>query len=271
MTLWAAIALGALQGLTEFLPVSSSGHLVVARAVLGLRAPGATLEVWLHLGTLVALVLGYRRPLVRLATAFGPGGAAASRSAFRALALASLPAAAVGLLARHALEANFSSLQATAAGLIATSCLLASLLFLGDGAQADAKTSVDAAAPVRPPSPGAVRALVIGLAQAAALLPGLSRSGATIAVGRWLGLGGADAASFSFLLSIPAVLGAAALELGGHGLGAVWNAPALAGAVTAALTGSVALRLVQRLVGHGGLALFAPYTLCLAALLVGRL
>lgn len=265
MTLWTGIALGALQGATEFLPVSSSGHLVVARALLGVSPPGATLEVWLHLGTLVAVLIGYGRPLVRMLRDLGPKGAPRGRGAFLALALASVPAAAVGLLARHALEASFASTQAAAAGLIATSCLLTSLLFLpeGPGLQGEAASAA--------PAPGPGRALVIGFAQAAALLPGLSRSGATIVAGRWLGLGGAEAASFSFLLSLPAVLGAALVEFGGHGLATVWSTAGIAGAATAAATGYMALRLVQRLVGRGGLALFAPYTLCLAALVIGRL
>lgn len=265
MTVWAGIALGALQGATEFLPISSSGHLVVARALLGVAPPGASLETWLHLGTLVAVVLGYSGPLGAILRGLAPGGAARPRASLLALVVASVPAAVLGLLARNALESTFNSPNAAAAGLLATSCLLTSLLFVGrrpaEGADAGAG---------EPPAPGLGRALLIGIAQALALMPGLSRSGSTIVAGRWLGLSGSDAASFSFLLSLPAVLGAAVLELGGHGLGAVWTVPGIAGAVTSAGVGYVALRLVQRLVQNDRLALFAPYTLAVAALVIGR-
>jgi undecaprenyl-diphosphatase len=261
VTVWTGVALGALQGLTEFLPVSSSGHLVLARALLGLRSPGASLEAWLHLGTLAAVVTAYRRSLGTLARAVRPGGDAATRVARRglvALGVASLPAAVVGLGGRTALEATFAAPGVVAAGLVATSCVLASLAFAPTGGAAQGAGEV--------PAPPTVAAVVVGLAQAAALVPGVSRSGATIAAARWLGLGPEQAAAFSFVLSIPAVAGAAALELAGHGASQLVAAPALAGAATAGAVGYAALAVVRRMLVRDRLWLFAPYTLAAAAL-----
>jgi undecaprenyl-diphosphatase len=251
-----------LQGLTEFLPVSSSGHLVAARALLGAHAPGAALEVWLHLGSLLPVVVVYRAELVALARGLDGREGGRGRSALLALALASLPAALFGLLARHALEAAFDAPSVAAIGLLGTTALLASLRFL--------PRSVRAPTP-GVPDPGPLRALAIGCAQALALVPGLSRSGSTIAAGRWLGLDPATAAAFSFLLSIPAVLGAALLEAVGHGSGGVPAMPALAGFAAAALSGYLALWAVRRLLDRGRLDLFAPYTLVVAVAILWRL
>lgn len=249
-----------MQGLTEFLPVSSSGHLVAARALVGAQAPGAALEVWLHLGTLVPVVAVYRQALVTMVGACLGRGDGRGRSFLFALALGSLPAAVVGLAARSALEAAFASPDAAAAGLLATTLGLGSMAFLAPARRGPARTVVPAG-----------RAVLIGCAQALALAPGLSRSAATIVAGRWLGLGPEDAAAFSFLLSIPAVLGAALVEGLGHGLSALAPLPAAAGFAAAAASGGAALWAVRRLLARGRLAWFAPYTLALAVAVLWRL
>jgi len=263
MGIAAALALGVLQGATEFLPVSSSGHLVLARALLGVHTPGAVLEAWLHLGTLAAVLAVFGGQVRTLAGAASADRARSrpARRALLALAVGSVPAAALGLAARTGLEAAFASPRSAAFGLLATTCVLVSMRFSPLGLPAG--TAGD------PPQPGAWRALAVGAAQALALLPGLSRSGATIAAGRWLGLCGSDAAAFSFLLSVPAVVGAAALELAGHA-GPVVSASAVFGAAAAFAVGYGALRAVLALVKGDRLYLFAPYTLALALVVLVR-
>ena len=261
---WTASLLGMLQGLTEFLPVSSSGHLVAARALMGVRAPGASLEAWLHVGTALAVVVAYRRALCHLVRSCLARGERDGWRAFAALLLGSLPAAVAGLLLRAPLEAAFASPTVAAIGLLATTVCLASLSFLPAGGG-------PAGGAARAPAPAPWRAVAIGCAQALALVPGLSRSGSTIAAARWLGLGSEDAAAFSFLLSLPAVLGAAALEAAVHGALPVAPVPALVATAVSALSGLAALTAVRRLLAGGRLGLFAPYTLALALALLWRM
>jgi undecaprenyl-diphosphatase len=252
------------QGLTEFLPVSSSGHLVAARALAGVATPGAALEVWLHLGTLLPVVIVYRQAFADMArglVARDEGGR--GRAALAALVVATAPAAAVGLLARDSLEAAFASPRVAALGLLGTTALLASLAFVPAARRAGGRAGT--------PAPAPLRAAIVGLAQALALVPGLSRSGSTIVAGRWLGLAPDEAAAFSFLLSVPAVLGAALVEGVSHGLGGIGPAAALSGFGAAAVSGYAALALVRRLVVGGRLGLFAPYTLAVAVAVLWRL
>lgn len=189
--------LGLVQGLTEFLPVSSSGHLALGQALLRLESPGLALEAAVHLGTLGAVLLYFGRDLLALA-----GGLATDRAARRyalLLALGTLPVALVGLLLGEVLEGAFASPSAVGGALLGTSLLLGLGAWAARRARRETVTVGDAGA--------------VGLAQALALLPGISRSGATVAAGLLRGLSPASAARFSFLLSIPAIGGASALAL----------------------------------------------------------
>jgi len=252
----AALALLAtIQGLTEFLPISSSGHLVLAQGALGMTAPDLTLDVVLHLGTLVAVLIVYRRDVRRIL-----GDLVLGRWRESALVLlATLPASYVGLVHGDRVEALFGSPTFAAKMLFVT----AAILVVGELARRRR-----ASAEERPLSPGAGvqlpawwGALVIGLAQALAILPGISRSGSTIAAGLAIGLAPVAAARFSFLLAIPAILGAAVLQSPdafARGAevapGGLLFAAALAGAV-----GWVALRLLLAFLGRGAFAWFAVY------------
>lgn len=211
-------ALGLVQGLTEFLPVSSSGHLVLAQRYLGVEAPGIVLEVALHVATALAIVIYFRR---RLATIFAAsaGGKGGWLRFAALLIVASIPAAVVGLGFEDNVELLFESSRLVGGALLFTAAVLIASAFLrrGDGKLADMSV---------------VAALVVGLGQALAIAPGVSRSGMTIVAGLIVGLAGAEAATFSFLLSVPAILGAAALEarkIGGFD--GSWPALALAFAV----------------------------------------
>jgi undecaprenyl-diphosphatase len=193
------LVLALIQGVSEFLPISSDGHLVLAQQLMGLSGSHLALDVALHLGTLGAVVLVFRRDFWALVRR----SLAGERAQLGALIIGSLPAAAVGIGFEELFEGLFASARAAALGLLAT----AVFLLLGERARARAPAD-GGAKPV-----GWREALWIGCAQALAILPGVSRSGSTIATAFLCGVGSGEAARFSFLLSIPAVAGAVLLKV----------------------------------------------------------
>jgi undecaprenyl-diphosphatase len=238
--------LSLVQGLTEFLPISSSGHLVLAQAAMGFEEPVLALDVALHVGTLLAVVVVYRKALFGLLTGLPRGEV----REVALLLLATLPAAVVGLTLRDRIGALFHSPNLASLGLFAT----AGILLAGEWARRRR-----GGAPETPL--GWKQALLIGCAQALAICPGISRSGATIATAMLCGRAPADAARFSFLLSIPAILGAAVLSLPdaiedglAGGLGPVIWAAGFAGFV-----GWGALRVLLTFLGRGAFSWFAAY------------
>lgn len=246
MSWWEAAVLGVVQGVTEFLPVSSSAHLVLGQALLGVRAPGVVYEAAVHLATLVAVLWVYRRRIADLATGMYRGRRAAW-AFVGLLALASVPAAAVGLLLRGPVEASFEQPVVAAGLLLVTGLMVGTLRWTALRADRD-----------RPGVPGA---LWVGFAQASAILPGISRSGATVAAGVWRGVEAERMAEFSFLLSVPAVGGAALLELGPGQLDLVRAlGPELAvGFAAAAVSGVLAIHLFVRALQAGSFHRFAYY------------
>lgn len=254
---WQAAALGAIQGLTEFLPVSSSGHLVLLERVLGVQRPGLALEAGLHLGTLLAVVWAYRLDLLGMARGLGGRGRGGEAGLPLWLLVGSLPAGVAGALLSGPVERLFSSLGATAVAW----CVCGALLWLAGRRPAGRRRL------------GELRladALWIGVAQAFALAPGFSRSGATIAAGLGRGLAPEEAARFGFLLSLPAVGGAvlwhgAGMFSGAGGGAALWLGAAVAGAV-----GLLALRACVARVRTGALGSFGCYCLALGGLLLLR-
>ncbi|MFO7652881.1 MAG: undecaprenyl-diphosphate phosphatase [Candidatus Krumholzibacteriia bacterium] len=195
------LALAAVQGLTEFLPVSSSGHLVLMQHFIGASPGDLFFDVVLHCGTLGSVLVVYRREVGRLLRLD-----AAARGYLFALALGTVPAGLVGVGLQATVERLFVSPATAGAGLLITAGLLLSTL----RARAPEASRGIAWQP-RPPSLS--RALLIGCAQALAICPGISRSGATITAALWLGLPRDEAARFSFLLSVPAIGGALVLHL----------------------------------------------------------
>lgn len=259
MSLWIVILLAVVQGLTEFFPVSSSGHLVILEALFGTREGsaqrGLMFEIAVHLGTLGAVIIFYRKKVILLCKALlasifaGRGGYDNHRNEMRYIGLVilgTIPAGVVGFLFRDEVEATFDSPGLSAFFLVATGVYL--LL-----------TRMRA---VRG-SLGWQTALIIGVAQAIAILPGCSRSGWTIATGLLLGVGFAEAAEYSFMLSIPAILGALVLTLVKEPgvLSAGSLAPLLIGAAAAFLAGLVALRLLIGILNRGAFHRFAYYLL----------
>lgn len=203
MTFLLAVLLGVVQGLTEFLPVSSSGHLAfVQNVVPGFRQVGVLFDVMLHVGTLVALVVYYRKLIAeeaRLVVSRDPAERARGWRLVFLIVVATIPTAIVGLLLKKTVEGAFRNLAAVGVAELATAALLAVTALRRRGA-ADRESMTYA------------QAVVIGVFQGIAVLPGLSRSGSTIAAALLVGCAGPWAADFSFLLAIPGIAGAAVVE-----------------------------------------------------------
>ena len=246
MNVWEAVFLGVLQGATEFFPVSSSGHLVVGQTLLGLEISGVQFEVAVHMATLISVLLVYRGRLMDLLY----GTLRRDGDAWRyvgLLALATLPAGIVGIFFRDAIERLFESPFVPATAFLVTGVILWSTRrTLG---REEWK------------KPGWGVALLIGFAQAFALVPGISRSGTTVAMALWLGVAAEEAAAFSFLMAIPAIGGAALLqipELASEGLTLSGTALA-AGFTVAAITGVLAIKAFVVLLSRKTFHRFAIY------------
>ena len=241
-----AFVLGVVQGLTEFLPVSSSGHLVLGQALFGVELPGVVFEVTVHVATLCAVCWVYRGRVAALVRGACTGDRASMRDV-GLLAVATLPAAAVGVGLRDALEPTFERPVLAATMLLVTGTVVWSIRHLSRRATG-----------ARPKAGGA---LAIGLAQAAAILPGISRSGSTVAAAAAAGVEPRRAAEFSFLLSIPAIGGAAVLQapdLGEAGL-AVGVLPLAVAFAASALSGVFAIRIFLRMLERRVFHRFAWY------------
>ncbi|MDJ0989793.1 MAG: undecaprenyl-diphosphate phosphatase [Desulfobacterales bacterium] len=266
MTLLQAFILGIVQGLTEFLPISSSGHLVIGQHLFGLRHADLAFDVSVHVGTLGAVVIYFRRDigtLLRSLLRWRSLAPQASKSADRPdidarLAVlifwGSIPTALIGLVLKRYEATLFASPLIAGAMLIVTGCIL----YLTRRPQISAQNDPGSMRPM-----GAITlrdSLLMGIVQGLAVMPGISRSGTTIAAGLFTGLAPQAAARFSFLLSIPAVAGAALLVLtDALAQGQVKPAPCLVGGLTALVVGYAALAILVYLIGRGKLFTFAPY------------
>jgi undecaprenyl-diphosphatase len=257
MTMVEALILGVVQGITEFLPVSSDGHLALAQHLLGTIQP-LWVDVAVHFATLAAILVAFRAPIVELAA----GALRAERRAWLDVGLyaaASVPAAAVGLLLKDHIEAVKSSLFFVGGAFL----VMGTFLWTARGRMHGTRER-----------PGLWEAVAIGVAQAAAILPAISRSGSTITVALWRGISPEQAANFSFVLGVPAIAGASLLELRPFldGVRVVGWAPVLVAMTAAFLTGLAAITLLRMMLRARRFHAFAPYlwavgivTLALAA------
>jgi undecaprenyl-diphosphatase len=245
MTQWEALLLGFIQGATEFLPVSSSGHLVIAQALLDVDVPGVLFEVAVHVATLFSIVLVYRTRVFDLIR----GSIAGDREALEYVGLvviATIPAGLLGVFAKDQIEALFDNPYVPGVALLVTGTFLWS-----------SRAALANAAAERPTR---WAASLIGLAQAVALVPGISRSGATVVAALWLGMEAREAAAFSFLMAIPAVAGAAVLQIPDvSGLGGLSVAALTLGGAAAAITGVLAIRTFVAMLARRSFHFFAPY------------
>jgi undecaprenyl-diphosphatase len=258
MTYAQAALLGAIQGLTEFLPVSSSAHLALAPRFFSFPDPGLTFDVALHLGTLLAVLLYYREVWTRmlLGAARAPRGEQGRDLGL--LVLATLPAVVIGLMFEKSADELFRDPRRIGACLIAFSAVMA-----WAQSRATGKTAWRAA--------GARTLLLVGGAQALAVMPGVSRSGATISAALLLGLAAPEAAELSFLMATPIVAGAAVLKLRHLGVADV-TGPFLLGLAVSAATGYAAVGAFIKFLPKGGLKPYVFYrvALGLAALFLAR-
>jgi undecaprenyl-diphosphatase len=244
MSILEAALLGLLQGLTEFLPVSSSGHLVIAQSLLGFASPPVAFDILVHLATALVIVIVLWPSLIKL-----------SRYFIALILLASLPAAVVGLWLNQVISELFSSPRLVASALLITASLLFSLTFFIKRAKRVQPRPVDA--------------LLIGLFQALAILPGVSRSGSTISAGIYSGLSPQTSFTFSFILALPAILGAQALQLPALIGSSSAQVPALiVGFFAAFVSGYFALKILKKLVISARLTPFAWYCLALSGLIL---
>lgn len=245
MTIWESILLGFVQGATEFLPVSSSGHLVITQALLGLDLPGILFEVTVHVATLVSILLVYRSRVTELTV----GAVRRDPESWRyigLIVLATIPAGVLGVLAKDRIEALFDDPYTPGIALLVTGVVL--------------WTSRAALERSREENPTAAMAILIGCAQAFALVPGISRSGMTVVAALWLGMEAREAAAFSFLMAVPAVGGAAVLQIADLGGSEMLPATILwAGAIAAGITGVLAIRTFVAMLARRSFHFFAPY------------
>jgi undecaprenyl-diphosphatase len=261
MALWFAALLGLIQGLTEFIPVSSTAHLRVVPALLGQPDPGAAYTAVIQLGTLAAVLAYFAKDLVHLPAAmFREPGTFEARLPWL-LAVGTLPIVIAGLLLKKHIEGDLRSLYVIASALIAVGIIMAFVdQYVGNR-------------PEHRPLAGITYtdALLVGLAQTLALVPGVSRSGSTMCMILLLGFSRADSARFSFLLSIPAIAGAGIFEARDAfrmlGPGAL---PAIAvGVATAAVSGYVSIAWLLKWLGSHDLIGFAIYRIVAGLALLG--
>ncbi len=242
------VLLALVQGLTEFLPVSSSGHLVIAQHLLGVRQPGVSLEIWLHVGTLASILIFYRQSIRALLRGICAGERHSLNQA-KCLAVSTLPAVIFYACFHRSVESAYESTPITGGLLIFTGVVLLGTRWIRC-----------CAGEITPR-----RALITGVAQALAILPGVSRSGMTISAARASGISPVKAAEFSFLMVIPLLVGAALVDLlrmppeGDHLSG--WLLAL--GAAVAAAVGFAAIKLLVLTLKGGRFWMFGVY--CIAA------
>jgi undecaprenyl-diphosphatase len=257
-----AVFLGVVQGLTEFLPVSSSGHLLLGQYFLGMDQErfGLSFDAAIHTGTVLAVVWFFRGDLLAMARAFVRSlprpdfSHPEVRMAYLVL-VATVPAALIGFLFE-----DFFATAVRSPWVVVFNLVFVGLLFLVAEAVGRKTGSASKLSPLG--------AFGVGLAQAVALVPGISRSGATITCGLFLGLRRDEAARFSFLMSVPVTAAAAGLSLAdaaGEGLDGHEAAMFLAGSASSAVVGYLAIRFLLRFLANHSLRVFAYYRFALAA------
>ena len=264
MSIFQGIVLGVLQGIAEFLPISSSGHLIVAQNLFGLEEVPLLFDVFLHVATLLAVVLYFRKKIWELICSFArifvpiknPSAAQIEKKSedtkyIVAIILATFVTGVLGIFSSKVISEI--SVKLVCAGFIVTALLLIFSSLIEKKHSAYSETSLK--------SPSWKQSSVIGLAQGIGTLPGISRSGSTIAGSLFCGVKRDVAGEFSFIVSIPAILGAFILELKdlGEVSSSIGAEPVIAGCAAAFASGYIALSWLMRLIKKGRLEWFACY------------
>jgi len=269
MDILQAIVIGIVQGLTEFLPVSSSAHLIFVQEFLGVAEPGIAFDVLVHLGTLIAVVSYFFKDIIEMIKAFFGSLVDIFRGKFKEgfredpykklawmVLIGTIPVGIIGIVFKSQVEATFNSLIIPSVFLLVTGVLLYVSQRLNIGHKDIKDCSLK-------------EAIIVGLAQACAIIPGLSRSGTTIATGLLIGLDKEFAAKFSFLLAVPAIMGATVVQLKGIGAGLDVNlVPYLLGFLTALISGYLAISVLLKLIREKSLDIFVFYCLIVGAIVL---
>lgn len=250
MTIFEAILLGTLQGITEFLPISSSGHLVIGQKILGISIAGNVFEVVVHLGTLGSVLIIFWPDILQLIKSLK---SETTQKYIFTIVLGTLPAVIVGFLFKDVISEAFENIRVVAVALMITGIILLSTKFV--------KTKLK--------DISISNGLLIGIAQAIAIVPGISRSGITIGLGMYLGIAPEKAAKFSFLLAIPAIAGAGFLT----GLDIIdsseptipWSV-LIVGFLSSLLVGWISLKWLLGLIKSGKFHWFGVYCLLVGIL-----
>ena len=254
MTVGDAILLGIIQGITEFLPISSSGHLVVAENLMGLSKSGIIFEVVVHLGTLISILVVFRKDLTRLLRNWTSDE---SRRMSFYLVIGTIPIVLVGSMFKSQIEIAFEMPSLVGMAFLVTGSILILTYFTRVSGNSEMNTK---------------RSILIGLSQALAILPGISRSGITISSGLILGMEAKEAARFSFFLAIPALLGSGFFMMGeilsmsgdGESMRIL-----ITGFVTSFLIGLIALKFLLSVLVKGKFYWFGIYCWVIGIISIG--
>lgn len=242
MNILQAGILGIVQGLTEFLPVSSSGHLVLIQSFIpNFSQPGVLFDAYLHFGTLLAVLVFYFKRILKLDFNY-----------IKVLVLATIPAVIVGFLLKDYIDVIFQNTK-----FVGVALLISGIMNIKTDAH---KETADTITPKK--------GFLVGLFQAFAILPGISRSGSTIFAGTLAGLKKEKAAEFSFLLSVPAVVGANILEIFKSGGGAILSASYIVGIICSFIAGIVCIKLLLNILGNKKLKYFGYYCIVIGFLAI---
>ena len=249
MTVLDAVISGVIQGLTEFLPVSSSGHLVLLHNILGLKEPQLTFDIFLHLGTMISILIFFVKDIADIVLR--------NRRMLTLFILACIPTFIIGFAFKDAVEELFASPAIVGCMMVVNGVWLLAVHSIATKKQKyHAVSRFDS--------------VIIGIAQGVAVIPGISRSGTTMGTGLMLGLEGSDAVRFSFLLSVPAILGASAVKFAQiwDGRIAVDTVPFIAGGLVALFTGLLAIFLLLKAVKASKLWAFGAYCILVGGITV---
>ncbi|MCK5521359.1 MAG: undecaprenyl-diphosphate phosphatase [Candidatus Marinimicrobia bacterium] len=248
------VILAIVQGLTEFLPVSSSGHLVLTEALLGITNDSILLEIFLHFGTFLSVLIVFRKDIMNIISSFFTSTLSKGsivrkfkeNEDFRLsifILFSMIPAGFAGILLKDFFESLFHNILAVSIALITTGAILFSTKFISEGRKDFTLKNT----------------FIIGLAQAFAIIPGISRSGSTISMALFMGISKEKAARFSFIMALPVVFGATLIESLSVNWGNIDILPIVIGTLISFLTGIAAIKLLLRLLVNGKFYMFAWY------------
>ena len=245
MQIFDVIILGILQGLTEFLPVSSSGHLVLGKYLLNVKSPGNTLEILFHLGTLGSVIFVFYSDIINILMTIKKKS---TQKLLTYIFIATIPATIVGFTLRNRIEILYESVSGVGFALLFTGLvLILSSVFKNENSEHSLLSSV-----------------VIGFGQALAIIPGISRSGMTITLSLFFGFSAKESAKFSFLLSIPVIAGAGILGIGDIQSNAMFSFDIIIVALLSSFfIGILALKMLIKLLELGKFYIFGIYCICL--------